>query len=71
MGGPYSSNHQLRQRYAQAAGALKAQQKSMLLPLGGLPLGTSRHRALLFKVGWGQGACEGAEGEGAVHVVGV
>lgn len=51
MGGTFSSNHQLRKCYYESAGAMKAQSKSMLLMLGGLPLGDCRHRALMFKVG--------------------
>ena len=51
LGGTSSSNHQLRKRYYESAGALKAQSKSMLFMLGALPVGDCRHRALMFKVG--------------------
>ena len=35
--------------WAAAAACLKAQRNSVVLPLGALPVGLARHRALLFK----------------------
>ena len=43
------SFQELAQRYAPAAADLKARTGSLVLPLGALPVGLARHRALLFK----------------------
>jgi hypothetical protein len=50
LGGPYPSEARLARAHLGASGAVKAATRSVIVPLGQLKVGTSRHRALLFKV---------------------
>lgn len=49
MGGPAPSNAALHKRWLLVSKALKTRQGSVVVPIGQLRVGLTRHRALLFK----------------------
>eukprot|EP00879_Flechtneria_rotunda_P007398 GHRR01007760.1.p1 GENE.GHRR01007760.1~~GHRR01007760.1.p1 ORF type:complete len:799 (+),score=316.22 GHRR01007760.1:393-2789(+) len=49
LGGPCPDEEQLATEYGRWTAPIKEGNKSVLLPVGSLTLGTSRHRALLYK----------------------
>lgn len=50
MGGPVTDAEEISRRWASRSYELRVSLKSIVLPLGRLDVGLSRHRALLFKV---------------------
>lgn len=54
MGGPVGSADQILEKWAMRSRELRYSLRTIVLPLGSLDVGLSRHRALLFKVKFSQ-----------------
>ncbi|KAL2608857.1 hypothetical protein R1flu_027430 [Riccia fluitans] len=79
MGGPVGSDTEMLDRWRKASWDIKKNAQNVVLTLGGLTIGLTRHRALLFKVLADRvglrcqlvkgGHYQGFEEEGAVNIV--